>query len=58
VNISQFIRTLKCPKCSNEVLYDDTPYHRIKNPEHLEFEIACPKCGMRLIYDKEFNRIN
>ncbi len=54
VNISQFIRTIKCKRCPNKVLYDDTPYNLIKNKKDLEFEIACPKCGDRQIFSKDF----
>jgi RNase P subunit RPR2 len=58
VNISAFIDTIKCSKCNNVALYDDTPYHLIEKPEHLVFEIACPKCGKRDIYSQKFEKIN
>lgn len=58
VNISAFMSTIKCDRCPNKALYDDTPYERYKNDRNLEFEIACPICGNRMIYDKNFKRIN
>ena len=58
VNISQFISTIKCTRCGNKAVYDDTPYHYIDNPKYLKYEIGCPICGHRDIYNKKFVKIN
>lgn len=58
VNISHFISTIKCSRCGNKAVYDDTPYHRMQTLKDLDFEIGCPICGNRDIYDKQFRKIN
>ena len=58
-NIRQFINTIKCSRCGNSVLRDDTPYKRIKEENvTLLYEICCPICGRVDIYDTEFKKLN
>lgn len=57
VNITAFMNTKSCDKCGNNVLYDDTPYHLIKNIKNLVFELACFKCGTRKYYTSDFKKI-
>ena len=59
VNIHQFINMIKCSRCGNKVLRDDTPYKKIREEkERLEYEIGCAICGNVDIYNTEFKKIN
>ena len=53
-----FINTIKCDKCGNKVMYDDTPYSFIKKLKHLQYELACVICGRRMIFSRELKQIN